>query len=171
MLGHRQFDLERAAVHVALKGNFVWAPDVNGTYTQDGVLDGDNVGGRVGLNEVRGGAILGGRNPSGNLTQGGLFESWFFLAPRDDVNFAAVGRVGLATFLGGAAPAGDAPPVFVSTATEEELERVPGISRAVARRIVAERAREPFSGLEDFRRRARVNDAQLDQLRDHLIIF
>jgi DNA uptake protein ComE-like DNA-binding protein len=70
----------------------------------------------------------------------------------------------------GAPPAGVRPPVFVSAASEDELTALPGIGRATARRIVAERARQPFENVNDFRARARVTDTQFDQLKDHLII-
>lgn len=70
--------LDLPVVRVTLKGDFVWVgPD----FKESLVLDGDNIGGRVGLNVVRGGAVAGGKNPSGNLTEGGDFESWFFLKP------------------------------------------------------------------------------------------
>jgi hypothetical protein len=52
-----------------LFGEFV-VPDI---FDENGVLDADNIGGLVGAN----------RN-SGNSTQGGYFESWFFLEPPKD---------------------------------------------------------------------------------------
>ncbi len=74
-----QFDdlqLDMPVLRIALKGDFVWTgPD----FLEDGTLDADNVGGRVGLNVARSGPITGGQNPSGNLTQGGDFESWLYL--------------------------------------------------------------------------------------------
>ena len=71
-------ELDWPTVTLMLKGEFVFAPDAGGNFTQDGVLDGENIGGRVGRNENRPPPIKGGKNPSGNLAQGGRFESWFF---------------------------------------------------------------------------------------------
>jgi hypothetical protein len=69
--------LSLPSVQVLLRGDFVWVgPD----WAEDRVLDGDNIGGRVGLAVNRPGPIQGGRNPSGDLAQGGDFESWFFLS-------------------------------------------------------------------------------------------
>ncbi len=80
-----QFDdlgLDLPVVRVQLKGDFIWAgPD----FKEDALLDADNIGGRVGLNVTRAGPITGGKNPSGNLTQGGDFESWFYLEQSDIV--------------------------------------------------------------------------------------
>jgi hypothetical protein len=161
------FDIGRPTLTVQLKGDFVF--DATQAYSQDGVLDGNNVGGRVGRNEPRPGPITGGVNPSGNLTQGGLFESWMSLTLSDDVNLAPVGRVSLATLAAG--PGAGAAPLFADAASEAELTAVPGISRAVARRIVAERQRAPFAGVADFRTRLRLSDQQFEQLKDHLIIL
>lgn len=65
-----------ASFHILLKGDFIWAGEAD-KFEEDAVLDADNIGGRVGLNLTRRPPIKGGKNPSGNLTQGGDFESWF----------------------------------------------------------------------------------------------
>jgi hypothetical protein len=165
--------VERPSVQITLKGNFVHSPGVAGAYSQLRVLDGDNVGGRVGRNETRGGDILGGRNPSGNLTQGGLFESWFLLTTGDDVNIGPLSNImGLTRAaspeaLFGAVPA----PTVLNAAADDALVAHPHIARALARRIVAERKRGgPFAGVADFRARVAVTDVEWDALKDHLVI-
>ncbi|MGH7491691.1 MAG: YncE family protein [bacterium] len=81
-LGYKSFELELPYVHILLKGDFVWAlPDKGDEFDERRMLDANNIGGRLGTNRKRGGAIRGGKNPSGNLVQGGDFESWFFLEP------------------------------------------------------------------------------------------
>ena len=83
--------LDLPCVHICLKGDFIRA---EGIFEEDAlenqVLDADNVAGQVGINRDRGGAIQGGRNPSGNLSQGGDFESWFFLSPPENQEPAGV---------------------------------------------------------------------------------
>ena len=59
-------------------GDFIWAGQ---DFKEAAVLDADNIGGCVGSTTRNRDVswINGGKNPSGNLTQGGDFESWFFL--------------------------------------------------------------------------------------------
>jgi DNA-binding beta-propeller fold protein YncE len=66
-------------VHIMLKGDFIKTP---GSFNENEVLDADNIGGQVGSN----------RN-SGNSTQGGDFESWFFLGIPDE-NLDTPGKLG-----------------------------------------------------------------------------
>ena len=69
--------LDLPQVITALKGDFVVADTLN---IDTSVLDGDNIGGKVGDGSyMRPAPITGGKNPSGNMDEGGLFESWFFL--------------------------------------------------------------------------------------------
>ena len=71
------FDLP--CVHILLKGDFIKTRD---TFDENGVLDADNIGGQVGA--------IGANRNSGNSTQGGYFESWFFLEPPKDQEISTI---------------------------------------------------------------------------------
>jgi len=122
--------LDLPCVRVTLSGDFVYA---GSTYAESGVLDGNNIGGQVGLNETRGGSITGGKNPSGDMTEGGTFESWFYLQ----------------------APGAQQPTnkVNVNQATPADLRTLPGVTAAFVKTIVAERQRQNFKDLKDFQSR------------------
>ena len=74
--------VRRWALRVTLRGDFVVADGL--ADPEAGPLDADNVGGRVGIDRVRSPLFAPHRNPSGNLTQGGTFESWLRLDARLD---------------------------------------------------------------------------------------
>ena len=73
--------LDPPCARITLAGDFIYAGP---NYAESGVLDGDNIGGQVGINKSRGGAITGGKNPSGDMLEGGTFESWFYLGQPPD---------------------------------------------------------------------------------------
>lgn len=78
-------DLDLPTVHICLKGDFVHTlGELSEDELENQILDADNIAGLIGTNRDRGGQIQGGRNPSGNLTKGGDFESWFFLIPPEN---------------------------------------------------------------------------------------
>jgi len=165
----QRFGLEFPTITVSLKGEFVFAPDAGGHYTQDGVLDGENIGGRIGRNEARPPPIAGGKNPSGDLAQGGRFESWFFVKPTGDVEHdAALPPAAIAGAPGGMAAAGFINPNFASVDT---LRGVRGVSPALARRIVDSRGETPFTGVADLRQRARISDREWQALSEHLLLI
>lgn len=167
----RRIDL-LPVVRIELKGEFVYAPGVAGAYSQLAVLDGDNVGGRVGLNEVRGGDVLGGKNPSGNLTQGGRFESWFMLTGGDPIATGPMSNA-VRTVAAALDPerlfAAVPTPIVADFATEDTLAAA-GVRRALARKIVAERRKAPFKGTADFRRRLSLSDDDWKSVKDRLFI-
>ena len=151
---------------VSVKGDFIFAVDAGGHYSEGGVLDAENIGGRVGRNEVRPPPIKGGKNPSGNLAEGGLFEGWFFLKLSGD----ATGDANVPPLALPVAPA--APPaVDPNLASRETLAALPGMDRATVDRIAAARARKPFSGVADLRKRASLTDAAWQELRQHLLVL
>jgi hypothetical protein len=165
---------------LSLRGDFVYALDANGKYTEFGVLDGENIGGMVGEPPPakRMPPIQGGLNPSGNLTQGGLFESWLFLTQGDtqgrmseeekenmEVNLPAFSRVGPA-MLGL-----DGLPPTANLATPQAIVEATGVSDAVARRIVEERQHAPFTAVADFRTRARISERDWAKLKGKLLIL
>lgn len=84
--------IDLPTLHVVLKGDFVWAGD---KFEEQAMIDADNIGGQVGQNVTRSGPIQGGKNPSGDMVQGGDFESWSFLTIERGPNAGpAVGRAG-----------------------------------------------------------------------------
>jgi DNA-binding beta-propeller fold protein YncE len=158
--------LDDPCVRVLLKGDFVYAGPA---YKEEAVLDAENIGGNVGDGTfTRPGPITGGKNPSGNLAQGGTFESWFFLTRGDGPidrtpNLSRLNRISMLT--------GDprrAPDVNESTA--EELREVAGMTDAAVRRLVRARESEPFRDLDDMKTRARLNDEQVRALADLFVI-
>ncbi|MBR0820225.1 hypothetical protein [Bradyrhizobium liaoningense] len=166
--------LDLPRVNVSLKGNFVFAPDAGGKYTEFGVLDGDNIGGQVGEPPpaARQPPILGGKNPSGNLTQGGLFESWFFLTQRDSQGREQpqeVSRLGeMFRNFTPEQPTLERMPTLANFSSAEAIVAATGVSDAVARRIAAARERQPFADADDFRSRAGISErdwAKLDKAR------
>ena len=118
----------------------------------------------------RGGIITGGKNPSGNLTQGGRFESWLFLKPSgDSLRDVNVPPVAPEAQLFGLR----AEPLrrtHVNLMTAADLEATPGVSRTLARRIVAARREGLFGGVRDFRERAQITDPEFKAIKGHLLI-
>jgi Helix-hairpin-helix motif len=167
----RVANLDPPRLTVSMRGNFVFAPDANGQYTELGVLDGDNVGGRVGEPPpaARLPPIQGGKNPSGNLTQGGLFESWFFLTVSD-----IWGGGGASTTLPTFGPSLlglERSPPTINFSTAAEIAAAAEVSNAVAHRIVEARAQAPFTTVDDLRTRARISGPALSKIRDRVLFL
>ncbi len=135
--------LDLPVLRITLSGNFVYAGP---NYAESGVLDGDNIGGQVGLNQARGGSITGGKNPSGDMVEGGTFESWFYLQ----------------------APAGYSVPIggltHLNQATAAQLQKLPGVDEALATKIVEERKANKFVSLGDLQKRLNLSDATVKGL-------
>jgi len=55
--------------------------------------------------------------------------------------------------------------INVNYASEEELQRLPGIGLKMAQRIVAERLKKPFSSVDDLRRVHGIGPKTLERLR------
>lgn len=167
--------VEQPQLCIEFKSAFAGVTDAVGRILQTGVVDGDNIGGRVGLNEARGGPILGGLNPSGNLTQGGTFESWITVGAPDRLGGADLAHglraVGGAPMVQGFMAAGAAMPPSANLVSAEQLGAVPGIQAALAKRLLAERARAPFAGVEDLRQRLKLDERELTLLTDRLLII
>jgi DNA uptake protein ComE-like DNA-binding protein len=140
--------LDLPCVSVRLKGDFIYAANA----FSDGVmLDADNIGGQVGINETRGGPITGGKNPSGDMVEGGDFESWFFL------------QAPIATGTG----TGDL--IQLNSATADNLSNAPGVTATLAKKIVAERAANgPFTSLTNLAERLKLSEKTIHALRGHV---
>jgi DNA uptake protein ComE-like DNA-binding protein len=142
--------LDLPCIHVTLKGDFVYAA---ATFSDNVMLDADNIGGQVGNDVTRGGVITGGKNPSGDMVEGGDFEGWFFLQPPKNQGQLVGNRTNL------------------NSASASALANVPGISSALAKKIAAERqAHGPFSSLADFSARLKLTDTILNSFRDHVTL-
>ncbi len=127
--------LDLPCVRVTLSGDFIYT---DGVYAESNLLDGDNIGGRVGLNAVRGGPITGGKNPSGDMVEGGVFESWFYLEQPS--------------------AAGGNEKVNLNKATGPQLQALPGVDTALSKRILAERKKAPFTDVKDFQTKLGLSD-------------
>lgn len=166
-------ELEWPTFNVDLKGDFLWSPMKNGSFDESGVLDADNIGGRVGMAVSRGGNIQGGINPSGNLTQGGDFESWLMIEmkkepPKDAGDFTNMTRLSSVV-----RPTGfdySAMPVSINFADEAQLTGA-GFTSIQAKAIIAGRSDELFSGTEDFKQRAKINSRLFNKIQSGFIFF
>lgn len=70
-------------------------------------------------------------------------------------------------------PAAPAPPLWrpdLNAAPPRHLVLLPGIGPVRARAIVAERLREPFTGIDDLRRVHGIGPATVDLLRDYVVV-
>lgn len=140
--------LDLPCIHVLLKGDFIYAA---ANFSDGAMLDADNIGGQVGINEVRGGVITGGENPSGDMVEGGDFEGWFFLQPPQNLGLNPGSRTHL------------------NLASAADIGKLPGISSTVAKKIVAERdVNGPFASLTDLGTRLKLSDKLVNSLRDHV---
>jgi len=167
--------IDQPRILVELNGDFVYAPDINGNYTEFGVLDGENIGGRVGQPPpaARQPPITGGKNPSGNLTQGGLFSSWFFLTFRDGSPgplHDAASAAPIFQSYGASALSLPALPPTANFSSSADLAAA-GVPADLAQKIVAERRRKPISGASDLRSRLKLSADDWNQLSKKLLIL
>jgi hypothetical protein len=158
---------------ISLKGDFVVA---SGVAVDAGVLDGDNIGGKVGDNSyTRPGPISGGRNPSGNLAEGGLFESWFFLSPLKSATAGTTAPVDHMEILSAVAPVlfgtAAAPPPAANFSSAKQIAEATGVSQQLADRIVQERAAKPFNSAEDLKKRLNISGADWKKLQSKLLML
>lgn len=143
----QQPPLDPPCVHVTLKGDFIYA---GATFDDKMMLDADNIGGQVGLNVARAKPPNGGNNPSGDLVEGGDFESWFFLQP--PVNADIKDHL-----------------TNPNSVTVNDLAKLPGISATIAKKVIAEReVNGPFKSLDDLGKRLKLSDKILNSIRDRV---
>jgi len=71
----------------------------------------------------------------------------------------------------GPAPATAVLPPTANFASAAEIERLPGVSRELAERIVRARGAGPIEGLADLKRRANLTETEWNRLKDHLIVL
>jgi hypothetical protein len=161
--------LALATLQIRLKGDFLYASGV--PFAEDLLLDADNIGGQVGIDRTRSGPIAGGKNPSGNLTQGGDFESWIRVGPYEspattpdpDVNRVAAYGMAVRSMP-------ETLPVNINLASSDELERA-GLSRAQATRIVTNRGQRLFTHDADAIARANISDRAMREAGDRIVVL
>ena len=159
-----------ATFHILLKGDFIWAgaPD---KFAEDAVLDADNIGGRVGMNVSRQPPVKGGKNPSGNLTQGGDFESWFDLLTQEQtglvsvVTNANVPQVSFNDLLGMGV---ERAPVNVNLASKDQLVET-GFTEPQADKIIAARSTKWFTDPADVVRLIKLKPAVATEMQLKII--
>lgn len=61
-------------------------------------------------------------------------------------------------------------PIDLNHATLDDLEKLPGIGPVLAKRIVAERQKQPFAKVDDLRRVSGIGPKTLEKLRPHVTI-
>lgn len=151
-------------LRIVLSGDFVFSPNlVTGKYDESRMLDANNIGGQVGIFQTRGTPFpTVPMNPSGDLVEGGDFEGWlFFKPPKEHFGGGPIvlnNRFALAT------------PVPVNRASLSDLQALPGIKPALAKQIIRERDRKPFTDLAEFESRTGIDSAGMDQLLHEIVI-
>jgi hypothetical protein len=157
----RNENLAFVTMNVELKGDFVTTGELDQKLAEHAVLDADNIGGWVGSAHLRDPQFIGGgKNPSGNLTQGGDFESWLRVTygrrtsgvENTTENAADARRM---ANLVRSEP--ESVPVNVNVATSGQLKAA-GFSEAQATRILEARRTQWFAAGDDLQKRAHVSD-------------
>ena len=174
ILGNEDNDLLLPMVHVHLKGDFIWSDiNSNGMFYEDEVLDADNIGGQVGINKSHSGIIKGGINPSGNLTQGGDFESWFSLT---DYEFPIkekelIDELKTKSTIFNFMPKDG---LFLSNnlnkITPDKLIKMPWVNANNYSKIIKERRRKQFKDLEEVRKRLELDDKTFNLMRTYITV-
>jgi hypothetical protein len=169
--GQPQRELATVTLQVQLKGDFVWASDESG-FREGLVLDADNIGGLVGQAGPRSGAVVrGGKNPSGNLTQGGDFEGWFGVTLFAPDRTRPLPTVDPPTTVFSPADIAACPPrVSINLATAPQLTAA-GLTAAQAAKVVEARRQSWFVNSQDVAGRAGIPDEVLRNLRDKIIFL
>ncbi|MEO8018367.1 MAG: hypothetical protein ABI769_11165 [Pseudomonadota bacterium] len=155
-------ELGFATFRIQLKGDFVTTVAASNALAEHAVLDADNIGGWVGSNHLRDPAfIAGGKNTSGNLTQGGDFESWIKLelgaVPTGSVTMSAAESKALMRTVRNEP---ESLPMNINLVSHADLVEA-GLSAPQAERIVTARGTRLFAGEKDFQKRTRLQGAAL----------
>jgi hypothetical protein len=157
---------------IALEGDFVVA---NGLAIDAGVLDGENIGGKVGDGTyTRPSPITGSKNPSGNLDEGGLFESWFFLTgQREDVagTTGPINQEEIFSLFNPSRFGMMAAPPTANFSSASQIAKATGVSQRLAERIVQERATKPFTSGQDLKTRLNISPADWKKLQSKLLML
>ncbi|HEY3524144.1 MAG TPA: ComEA family DNA-binding protein [Candidatus Limnocylindrales bacterium] len=91
--------------------------------------------------------------------------------PVDDGDQVTVPRRGDVVPAGDAeGPPGDAGPIDVNTASESQLDTLPGIGPVTAAKIVTARTEQPFASVDDLLTRKVVGAATLAKIRDLIVV-
>lgn len=154
-------------LRIVLSGDFIYSPNpITGNYDESRMLDGNNIGGQVGVLRTRGLPFPASpMNPSGDMVEGGTFEGWFFFQPPKE-------RLAIGNIEGGldVAVFGRPALIRVNQAPAADLQQLPGITAAIAKKIIAQRERQPFSCVEDFQSRVGLSADAMSKLADQIAV-
>jgi competence protein ComEA len=116
---------------------------------------------------------LGSRVADAVRAAGGYSQQADLAAAATQVNLAATLRDGqqilvplIGVASGGSGGGADGGLVNLNTATEEELDALPGIGPVTVQKIVAARSEQPFTTLDELVTRKVLTASQLDKIRD-----
>lgn len=162
-------NVDLPSVHLRLKGDFIWAGD---KFDENHILDADNIGGQVGINRTRGGIIKGGKNPSGDLVQGGDFESWFFLKAPDKLKDLSMGPIDVKTspnFMVFESHS-QANVVNFNKASLAEIKGA-GFTEKDAKNIIKYRKKTPFLSIGDIEKVPGITSAEIDDKLERIAVI
>ena len=166
--------LARVTLNVELKGDFVTTGELDQKLAEHAVLDANNIGGWVGTNHQRDSQLIGGgKNPSGNLTQGGTFESWLRVVygKKGSGDVVTPGRAeNMKSMANMLRSAPESLPVNVNVATRSQLEAA-GFSAPQAARVLEARRTQWFADSQDLQKRARVSSQAVRGLATNITLL
>lgn len=157
--GSNTYGLDLPYVHITLKGDFIHG----GQFTEKNVLDANNIGGNVGKNIDRDGDINSAKNPSGNMVQGGYFESWFPLGEPKHQEFGAVESAAVWNHYREVVATEHISGININDATEEELAEINGVDDVIAKEIISHRKKTPFKTVFDLKNVSGIGEIILEK--------
>jgi hypothetical protein len=170
-IGEKVLHLEPARLLIKLKGDFIYSSEIEDR--EKAVLDADNICGKVGMGLGKGNKKRS--RPSGNLTQGGDFESWLKITCSYENNPILPNAVGtkvrgISAKMGAFGLSFSELPVFIHFAGKSQLLAA-GCTDDEAERILKERSVRPFIDMQDLSNRAVLGPRTVKKMQSRIIII